>query len=370
VSRYRRGAEPRPRTDAPPGRSATLRLGDVRVLKVGPRAADIDEVLEAPTPHDDRDRVTSLRHLGVLDTPAEERFDRITRLACRLLDVPIALVSLVDADRQWFKSRQGLETCETPRGVSFCGHAISAHDVLHVPDACADPRFADNPLVTGAPFVRFYAGSPIAAPDGSLVGTLCVIDHRPRQMNPSDLECLRDLASLVENELALGLVAMRDPLTGLSNRYGFDLLGRQAHDLCLRQHLPALVLFADVNGLKFVNDEFGHATGDRLLRVVGEIIGSIYRGADAVARLGGDEFAVYLSNCGTDDEPTVTGRLDEALAAANARLNAGPYRVSLAYGTAALDPEVPSSLESLLATADAAMYSAKRKRAHRLDLLR
>lgn len=137
----------------------------------------------------------------MLDTPAEERFDRITRIAKRHFGLPIALVSLVDTDRQWFKSNQGLDATETPRSLSFCGHAILGEDIFHVPDALEDRRFRDNPLVTGKPNIRFYAGAPLHAPSGERVGTLCILGSRPRELTAEDCAVLRDLADCVEGEL-------------------------------------------------------------------------------------------------------------------------------------------------------------------------
>ncbi len=154
-------------------------------------------------PPDESARLSVLRQLGILDTPAEERFDRITRLAQRLFDVPIALVSLVDTDRQWFKSRQGVDIEETTRDLSFCAHAIHDDRVFVVADALQDPRFADHPMVTAGARVRFYAGRPVRV-DGRRVGTLCVVDHRPRQLRDDDARALDDLAALVELELAAG----------------------------------------------------------------------------------------------------------------------------------------------------------------------
>jgi GAF domain-containing protein len=158
--------------------------------------------IPAPLPPDEERRLLALQSLQLLDTPPEERFDRHTRIASRLFDVPIALVSLVDRDRQWFKSRHGLDAPETPRDAAFCAHAILDREVLQVSDALQDPRFADNPLVTGSPRVRFYAGAPLSAADGSRVGTLCLIDQRPRELDEQQLALLRDLADLVEAELA------------------------------------------------------------------------------------------------------------------------------------------------------------------------
>jgi len=151
---------------------------------------------------DEERRLASLHAIGILDTPPEERFDRITRLAQRVFGVPIALVSLVDRDRQWFKSRCGLSETQTPRTMAFCDHAIRQEAMLVVPDACDDPRFSDNPLVTGELGIRFYAGQVIKSPDGHAIGTLCIIDTQPRALLVADMACLRDLAHLVEAEIA------------------------------------------------------------------------------------------------------------------------------------------------------------------------
>ncbi|MDE2510550.1 MAG: CHASE3 domain-containing protein, partial [Elusimicrobia bacterium] len=159
-------------------------------------------MIPAPLPSDESERLTTLRSLGLLDTPAEERFDRIVRLAQNLFDVPIALISLVDADRQWFKAKQGLEADQTPRDVSFCAHAILGSEIMEVPDATQDERFWDNPLVTGAPDLRFYAGAPLSAPNGRKIGTLCLIDRTPRKLTGAQQQILLDLAELVESEIA------------------------------------------------------------------------------------------------------------------------------------------------------------------------
>lgn len=156
--------------------------------------------LRAPLPPNEAERLRVLREAGVLDTPPEERFDRITRLARRVFDVPIAMVSLVDAERQWFKSRQGIELRETPRDLSFCAHAILGDRPFIVSDALVDPRFADHPSVSGELRVRFYAGRPVRIA-GRRVGTLCLVDRRPRDLRDDDLRVLDDLATLVEHEL-------------------------------------------------------------------------------------------------------------------------------------------------------------------------
>jgi len=158
----------------------------------------------APVPVDEDRRLEALHALDVLDSAPEERFDRYTRAVAALLDVPIALVSLVDADRQWFKSRHGTDAAQTPRDMSLCAHAIHGLDVFQVPDALADDRFADNPMVRGEPRLRFYAGMPLQLSDGSVVGTLCVMDDRPRRLDDHQLDELRRFGRLVVAELELG----------------------------------------------------------------------------------------------------------------------------------------------------------------------
>ncbi|MEX3925391.1 PAS domain S-box protein [Paraburkholderia sp. BR10936] len=160
-------------------------------------------MITAPLPLDEDVRLRALRQLDILDTDPEEAFDRISRLAAFAFDMPIVLISLVDEDRQWFKSHHGLAACETPRSVSFCAHAVLSKCMLVVEDALDDERFLDNPLVTGAPNIRFYAGSPLCLADGQVVGTLCLIDEKPRTFDAAQAAMLADFAHLVERELEL-----------------------------------------------------------------------------------------------------------------------------------------------------------------------
>ncbi|AWL07190.1 GAF domain-containing protein [Massilia oculi] len=156
----------------------------------------------AAKPDNEAARLAALYELLILDTPPEERFDKIARFAADEFDMPIVLVTLVDAERQWFKARVGMQVCETGRNVSFCAHAILHDEIMVVEDALQDPRFADNPLVTGAPHIRFYAGAPLALPSGLRLGTLCLIDRRPRTLDPLDLGILGTLRDLAVMELA------------------------------------------------------------------------------------------------------------------------------------------------------------------------
>src|SRR4051812_21015119 len=158
-----------------------------------------------PIPNDELERLAALRRYDILDTLPEQVYDDLTSLAARLCGTPIALVSLVDAERQWFKSRFGLEPVETDRAYSFCAHAIVTGEMFVVPDARQDDRFSGNPLVTSAPDIRFYAGAPLLSSDGHALGTLCVIDRRPRRLKDHDLELLRALGRMVMSQIELRL---------------------------------------------------------------------------------------------------------------------------------------------------------------------
>ena len=160
-------------------------------------------MIPAPVVSDEQDRLADLAALRLLDTPREERFDRIVRLASQVLGVPIAYIALIDANRQWFKAKCGLATDETGRDVSFCGHAIQHRGPLIVPDAKLDKRFHDNPLVTGEPHIRFYAGYPLAGPGGHLVGTLCIASPQPRELAAAELALFEQFAQLAQHELEM-----------------------------------------------------------------------------------------------------------------------------------------------------------------------
>lgn len=168
----------------------------------GNGSCSVGGFIPAPTPANEAQRVGVLHDLRILDTPPEERYDRIVRLAAQLFDMPIAYISLVDRDRQWFKSRTGVDTEETPRNISFCGHAIMQDEALVVPNALEDQRFAGNPMVLGEPFVRFYAGHPVRAA-GEKIGTLCLMDKKQREFGNKDRDLLRQLAQMVEHEFKL-----------------------------------------------------------------------------------------------------------------------------------------------------------------------
>ncbi len=195
----------------------------------------------APPPTNEAERLERLRALAVLDTAPEPLFDTLSRLAAAICGTPIALLSLVDASRQWFKANVGLPgVSETPRELAFCAHAILDGEVLEVGDACADPRFAGNPLVTGEPGIRFYAGAPIELPGGVRLGTLCVIDRQPRRLDPAQREQLRELAAAAAQALELREQALASALAARS-RHEAELTGHVQSLNSVLDQLPAAV---------------------------------------------------------------------------------------------------------------------------------
>ena len=311
----------------------------------------------AAVPIDEHKRLQTLQSLRVLDTAPEERFDRLTRLAKRLFDVPIVLVSLVDANRQWFKSRTGVATPEMPRNISFCAHAILGDDLFLIPDAKLDARFADNPLVTGEPFVRFYAGQPLRATDGAKLGTLCLLDSRPRRIDAEDMALLRDLATMAEQELMAFHLATTDELTGVCNRRGFEALARHALGVCRRRNQPATLVYFDLNDFKTINDELGHAAGDAVLKRFAVGLRQALRESDIVGRLGGDEFVALLIDTSPQDTLAPLQRLRSL---ANQDVDGGAARIRFSAGMVGYDGQSAVDVADLLAEADRAMYAEKR----------
>ncbi len=321
-----------------------------------------ESCLKAPEiPHEEESRLKKLVSLNILDTPPEERFDRLTRMAKRMFSVPIALVSLVDENRQWFKSCVGLSVSETPRDISFCGHAILGNDIFVIPDATKDERFSDNPLVLNEPNIRFYAGCPLRSLNGSKLGTLCIIDQKPRSLGEDDLKTLHDLASMVERELAAVELATQDELTNIMNRRGFMLIGQNSLNFCEREGISAALVFFDLNDFKPINDKFGHAEGDRALIAFADQMKDAFRNSDIFGRIGGDEFVVLLTNTSKVFAETIVERFRQSLAKCTQDAGLG-YDITFSYGAVEFDPDKHPTIEALLAKGDSLMYEGKKQR--------
>ena len=313
--------------------------------------------LQSQNPNAESRRLRALHGLDILDSAPDERFDRLTRLAQKMFDVPIAAVSLVDVDRQWFKSSVGLKPSETPRDWAFCSRAILDDGVTVVPDAMADERFRQTPLVAGELGIRFYAGCPVRAIDGSALGTLCIIDTAPRELPASDQEALIDLAAMVEGELRALELATTDELTGLANLRGFNRIAAHVLAISQRADRTATLLHFDLNDFKQINDRDGHAAGDAALRDFATQLVSSFRHSDVVARIGGDEFCVLLTGATEEVIGIPLALLDQRL-----RDEHGNLRVSFSVGVATFEPDRHNLVADLVKDADERMYRDKRAR--------
>lgn len=332
-----------------------------------------------PLPDNEVVRLQVLQEVRLLCSPEEEAFDDIARLARDITGTPIALVSVVDQDRQWFLSRQGLDARETSRAASFCAHAIQSNELLEVPDALLDARFRDNPWVQGEPRLRFYAGVPLVMLSGEALGALCVLDVVPHRLSEQQRIGLKTLARSVVSEIELRRrmqrlekeierrtaaealmtqLAMRDALTKLPNRAALMERMTQQLRLAARQGSRLAFLFVDLDRFKLINDTQGHDVGDSALLEVANRLRHALRDSDTVARLGGDEFAVLLPDVGSlEAAMVIAAQLNLALAEP-APLNGCRLRLDASIGVAVY-PEHGSDVESLMRNADAAMYRAK-----------
>ena len=326
-------------------------------------------MLAPPLPPNETARLAALAGLQIMDSGPDPRFDSFVRLAADMYGVQIALVSLLDRDRQWFKAAWGLQTHESSRKDAFCAYAIlNPSEVMVVEDATRDPRFADNPLVLGDPNIRFYAGAVVHAPSGHPLGTLCLIDREPRTMDAGERQRLQDLAGGVSALLALHghaaemqRAATRDALTGLANRAMFDMaLDRAVADALDAK--PCALLLLDLDRFKLVNDTLGHAAGDTLLREVAARLTAAVREGDLCARFGGDEFAVLMTDqADAAAAHSIASRIAEALAEP-VMLDGTPTTPHASVGIA-LCPVDAASPGTLFRAADQALYQVKRSKA-------
>ena len=246
-------------------------------------------------PENEIDRLAKLQSLNILDTKPESRFDRYTSMTAHVFKTPISLISLVDRDRQWFKSAQGIEAKETPRDISFCGHAILGDDILEIENAQEDPLFHDNPLVTGEPNIRFYAGAPLKMPSGEKLGTLCIIDRAPRRLSTDDKRLLMNLADMVVGEM----VHYVDMETGLGNRNALLFAGARCFDIPPERRRFSLLLF-DIDGMLSAQEhtEPESSRTDQFSKLLHQY----FPGALSIAHIGADHFCVLLRDDSEFDE--------------------------------------------------------------------
>ncbi len=311
-------------------------------------------------------RLAALHRFGILDTPPEPQFDRLVELAVRVFDVPMALISFIDEDRQWFKANHSFPLSEGPRTESFCSVAIAHDGVMVIPDATQHTQFRSYPNVLGEPHIRSYAGAPLVTPDGHKLGTFCLIGTEPREFSDREQELLASFAEMAMVELKLrqalqdlSHLAMNDALTGLPNRMQFR---QHLAEACGRADLSGekvVVGLLDLDRFKLINDTFGHAEGDGLLRDVARRLKEATASGDVVARMGGDEFVLIFTDVrSVADIALVTKRLQDSFAV--------PFLISgqevFVHWSLGLSvyPDDALELDALLSQADAAMYRIKR----------
>ena len=254
-----------------------------------------------PIPADEKQRLRDLERHGMVGQPGDEHFDRLVDLAGSILGVPIALISLVAADRQWFLARKGVEVREMPREGAFCAHTIAADEVFVVPDARDDPRFSAHPLVREEPHIRFYAGAPLRSPDGHNLGSLCVLDRQPHQLSEAQIHQLELLADLVVRELELRRLSHLCPVTGLPLRSRFLEIADREFERAAREHHPLSLFCFDIDNFRRFNHRWGHHAGDGVLADLADLVRTHLREQDYAGRLGDGEFALLLVDCDMEE---------------------------------------------------------------------
>jgi diguanylate cyclase (GGDEF)-like protein len=352
-------------------------------------------MIPPPLLPDETERLAALDRYGVLDSPAEAAFDELVSLIASVCEAPMALVSLVGAERQWFKAKVGVQYDESSREESFCGHAIAQPGrLMVVPDATIDPRFAGSPLVAGGPKIRFYAGAPLVTGDGHTLGTLCIMDTKPRFITSQQEDALRiggravmmlleqrrtiadlrlatgaqrrveeelraEIAQRREAERQLSFSSSHDGLTRLPNRAQF---ATQLQAALAGLHSPRgrrfAVCFIDLDRFKQVNDTLGHSVGDALLVEVGRRLNEVIRDGDAVARLGGDEFTMLIDGVVSEPAALAVSRRIASVLASKLHLGDSEFGVTASVGVCLVD-DTYATVEDILRDADIAMYASK-----------
>ena len=311
-----------------------------------------------PIPADEELRLRDLERHGVIGTPSDEHFERIIELASSIFHTPIAVISLVEDKRQWFLSHKGLDAQETPRDQAFCAHAIAGSVPLVVADAQLDERFANNPLVTGFPHIRFYAGAPLRSAVGHNLGTLCVIDQQPHQPDPQQIHQLQLLADLVMREIDLRLLATFCPITGLPTRRSFLAVGACEFARARQAGHPLSLLLLDIDNLSQVNMRWGHEAGDRLLADLVRLGHGFLREQDFAARIGDSEFALLLVDLDLDAAMSVAEALRHAAREMVGIWKHSDWQLLLSGGVTALGSQ-DRTFPDLMRRAESALLLAK-----------
>ena len=309
-------------------------------------------------------------------TPIEERFERLTRLARRALHVPVAAITFLNKEKQWFKSVAGWNVTELPNEQSFCPITLAAGQLTVFEDTRQDAALSHHPLVTTGPQFRFYAGLPIMDESDNLCGTFCVFDQKPRQLSPADRSTLADLAALTQREIVgehmrsvhdsltakLGIArreSMMDPLTRLWNRRGASVIIKSALDQARQQGSSVGIAILDLDNFKRINDTYGHQTGDEVLRKTALRLIQSIRTNDSVCRIGGDEFLLLMKDTDTETARHTAERVRHSVVETPVPTRQGEIRLSTSIGFAIKPGQDEISVEELIERADRALLRSK-----------
>jgi hypothetical protein len=308
---------------------------------------------EARFPETEADRIATLHSLNILDTPRDDRYDRYTRITARIFDMPIALISLVGRDRQWFKSAEGFDGDETPRDISFCGHAILGDEVFEIRNTRRDSRFRDNPLVVDQPHIRFYAGAPLAAPNGHKLGTLCVIDRVPRKLSDEEKTMLKNLADMVVSEIFGHVDAESDS----SNHDSRIIFGANLFDETPGERGLSLLLFDISDACTSKNNSDSNAL---LGEIFARLLQSHFPTARSIARIGDHRFCVLLKADKDFDDARAINRLCADAKDAFCH-DDGHGSLSAFVGRIQYDPDRYASIDEVLREADGMFFRHERQ---------
>lgn len=328
----------------------------------GPRSEDTEVTAFKD---DEHGRLSAVARLDVLDTAAEAPFESIVALVRQVMRVPICAISLVDKDWQWFKAQRGLEVAETPREISFCTHTIKTAEPFIVSDASTDLRFADNPLVTGDPGIRSYAGIPLTTPEGYNIGSLCVIDTKPRNFTADEVAILANFANLVTGELELRMLATTDALTGALNRRAWFDFAEGEVLRAARHSRPLSLLVIDIDSFKAINDRFGHSKGDEVIRDVAHLTLAQLRRSDLLGRFGGEEFVCALPDTELANALVLAERIRASIAQQPMDALGNP-RCTVSIGVSSVAPGELDITPAFIRS-DRALYAAKRAGRDRIE---
>jgi diguanylate cyclase (GGDEF)-like protein len=331
-----------------------------------------------------------LAHLPMLDlfyTPLEERFERITRLTRRALNMPVAAITLLNSEKQWFKSVSGWAVTELSLEQSLCTRTIESEELVEIADMRADPRTAQHPLVVSPPRFRAYAGFPLIDGDGVAAGTLCVFDVKPHSLSRADKQCLADLAAITQRELAddhlrsvhaaltakLSIArreAMMDPLTRLWNRRGAMMLLESMFQDADRRNATLALALLDLDSFKQVNDKLGHHIGDEVLRKIGARLVNGVRSGDVACRLGGDEFLLLMVDSDSVAAHKISERVRRIVMETPIPTRDGAVPMTASVGFVLRQPGDAASIEALLERADQALMASKNDGRNRVRMAR